>query len=147
MGTVEMVENIFDGHDLDDEDDHLDDEFDGEDDEDVDISKPFIITNHEFMENEAAHTQVTVTYFEGDDVVSDERDQAVSDVDDTIGNENLQKFGKKSNDPNVVYVRNFKLGMDFEVLRSRGKFTEEVLGFIEHSDSRNRIRKFRGDDE
>lgn len=118
-----------------------------EDDGPEDTSKPHLITSEEFMENEVGHTQVTVTYFTGDDVVADARDEAMNDVDDMIGNLNLNRFGQKSGDPNAIYVRNFAFGMDFEVLRSRGKYTEEVLGFMEHSDSRHKIRRFRGDDE
>ena len=144
MGSVDVVESVFDNdadYDLDDEDDHL---YNGDN---VDLSKPVIISKDAFFQNEPEYTQVTVTYFQGDDIVVDERDDTLDDVDDAIGNENLQRFGQKSKDPNVVYVRNHKRSMDFEVLKSKGKFEQEVLGYIEHSDKRGKIRKFRGDDE
>lgn len=133
-GRVEVVKNVFTDAEVADE----------EDEEPLDTSVPFIISQEAFLENEPEHEQTTLTYFEGDDVLADQRDQAITETDKTIGTDTL-KFGVKSNDPNVVYIRNYDLGLDIEILRSKGKFTEEVLGFIQHSDPRHKIRKFRGD--
>lgn len=134
MGRVEVVKNVFTDAEVADE----------EDEEPLDTSVPFIISQEAFLENEPEHEQTTLTYFEGDDVLADQRDQAITETDKTIGTDTL-KFGVKSNDPNVVYIRNYDLGLDIEILRSKGKFTEEVLGFIQHSEQRHKIRKFRGD--
>jgi len=115
---------------------------------------PYVISHDEFMENEEEHSQVSVTYFEGDNVITDEKDEILEDVDNTIGEVNLEKFGHGSKDSKIVYVRNDRLDLDFEVVLSHGKYTEEVLGFLEHSgetrhsrDGRSKIRRFRGDDE
>lgn len=105
---------------------------------------PYILHRDEFMQGALGYEQTTLTYFEGDDVLVDERDQVVDDTEGTVGNDNLLKFGHGSKDNNVVYIRNDRLELDIEVLRSRGKYTQEVLGFIEHSDKS--IRKFRRDD-
>ena len=109
--------------------------------DDRDESIPHIITVDEFMNGTADFDQSTLAYFEMDDVLVDERDQAIQDEEGTIGENNL-KFGYGSNDRNCVYIRNPRLEMDFEVIRSPGSYTQEVLGFIEHSDSTP--RKFRG---
>lgn len=115
---------------------------------DRDTSTPYVVTLDEFYENEQEHTQHSVTYYEGDEVLADERDQVIEDIS-LIGKDNLA-FGHLSNDPNVVYVRNDQKKMDFEIARSEGKYAHEVLGF-EHSDEpfdrRRRVRRFRGDDE
>ena len=103
---------------------------------------PYVITKEEFMQNDVEHEQVSFTYFEGDGVMSDERDQAVEDEDTLLGSNNL-KFGHGSHDNNVVYIRNESTETDFEVLRSHGKYAEEVLGFIEHSEDDGRPRRFR----
>ncbi len=89
--------------------------------------------------------QVSLTYFDGDDVLVDDRDQPVPDPDDSIGEDHLGRFGVGSKDNNIVYVRNDRLELDFEILRSNGKYAQEVLGFIEHSEHRG-VRKFRHDD-
>lgn len=89
--------------------------------------RPYILAKEEFLQAEAGYSQVTLTYYEGDDTLADERDQPINDVDYTIGPMNL-RFGYHSDDKNVVYIRNDKLGLEFEVLRSFGKYAEEVLG-------------------
>lgn len=112
---------------------------------------PYVISHVEFMENDPEHEQESVTYFEGDDIVCDEKDESLEPAY-TVGEDNLTKFGYGSNDNNVVYVRNEKLGIDYEILRSRGKYTREVLGVIDdeelsHSDRRRPSRRFRDRDE
>lgn len=109
--------------------------------------EPYVISHDEFMENEMDSSQITLTFYEGDDVLTDEKEQPIPDVEETIGEDNLQRFGHGSRDPNVVYIRNPRLDVDFEVTLSKGNYTEEVLGFIQHSDSRTKIRRFRDDDE
>lgn len=104
-------------------------------------NKPFILTQREFEEGEHDYTQNTLTYYEGDDVLTDERDQPIHNKRPVVGDDNLQ-FGEKSNDPNVVYIRNNHLEVDFEVCRSDGSFAEEVLGYTEPS-NKQRPRKFR----
>lgn len=108
--------------------------------------KPYIITHDEFYEGEKDYEQITLTYFDGDDVLVDEQDQPVDDPEDTIGEDHLVRFGHGSKDNNVVYVRNDRIEADFEISRSFGKYAEEVLGFIEHGD-RHGLRKFREYDE
>lgn len=92
-------------------------------------SLPYILTKEEFLQAEPDYNQITLTYYGGDETLADERDQPVEDVDKTVGELNLFQFGCKSDDPNVVYIRNEPLGLDFEILRSSGAYSEEVLGF------------------
>lgn len=107
---------------------------------------PYVISFEEYMQNASNYPQTTFTYFEGDDILTDERDEIIQDVEHTVGSDNLAKFGHGSKDPNVVYIRNEKIEIDFEVTRSEGKYGEEVAGF-EGSGSNNVARRFRpGDD-
>lgn len=89
---------------------------------------PYIISKAEFFENAPEYTQDTLTYYAGDEVLADQQDQAFEDVDQTVGL-NCLRFGHRSEDKNVVYIRNDSLDRDFEVLRSEGKYAEEVAGF------------------
>lgn len=110
---------------------------------------PFVITKEEFDVGEADYDQAMLTYYDGDDVLADSKDQPLDQIDMAVGFENLLRFGHGSEDPNVVYIRNSKLGLDFEVVHSDGKFAKEVLGFddeLKHSDKRV-PRKFRTRDE
>ncbi|HMS83595.1 MAG TPA: hypothetical protein PKD12_08095 [Nitrospira sp.] len=110
---------------------------------------PYVIHHDEYVINEDEHEQVTLTYYSGDDVLADERDQVMPDREAVVGLENLEKFGHGSEDPNVVYVCNPRLEVDYEVVRSEGKFATEVHGFsddeLSHSVGRRRRRRF--DDE
>lgn len=115
---------------------------------------PFVISFDEYDENEEGHSQTNLTYFDGDDILIDEKEEPIEDVENTVGTENLQKFGHGSKDSKIVYIRNERLDLDFEVVLSHGKYVEEVLGFLEHSgdtrhssDRRDKILRFRGDDE
>lgn len=52
-----------------------------------------------------------------DNVLADENDDIVEDIDRSIGIESLQHFGAMEDEPDMLYVRNDKLKLDFEVLR------------------------------
>lgn len=114
---------------------------------------PYIISQEEFMTNEDGFEQNSITYYLGDGTLADERDQEIPFVDPIVGEENLTKFGYGSGDARILYIRNERLSIDFEIALSDGKFSHEVLGF-EHSDGgsrarrqRNQPHKFRGGDE
>ena len=116
--------------------------------EERDSSRPYIVSQEENFENVDEYDQITLTYFAGDDTLVDDRDDVVRDSDRIVGDVNLTKFGVGANSSNVLYIRNENLDTDFEVLRDDGKYTEKVLGYIEHSDDRRRkTPRFRGDDE
>lgn len=113
---------------------------------------PYVIHLDEFMENEHNHDQVTLTFYLGDEVLADERDEEIPFPDPYVGEDNLKKFGHGSGDPNVVLVRNERLSMDYEVALAEGKYVHEVLG-LEHSDGgaraaqrRKELRRFRSED-
>lgn len=109
---------------------------------------PYIIHYDEFRENELEHEQSTITYYEEDDVLADERDIPVNDMDELIGLGNLGRWGHGSNDPNIVYIRNERLEIDMEVIRDQRSYSEVVQGNIRHSSSdRMRRRHRRFDDE
>lgn len=106
---------------------------------------PYVISHDEFMENTFEHGQNTLTYYKADDVLADERDQAIEEVESTVGVRNLTRFGHGSRDSNIVYIRNERLELDFEVTLNQGSYAEEVMGF-QHSEN-PRVRKGRrGDD-
>lgn len=107
---------------------------------------PYVISWDEFAGNETDYDQQTVTYFVQDDVLVEERDQPLEPIIDILGPVALDQFGNGSRDPNIVYVRNDRLSMDFEVLRDEGSYEATVLGQIKHSD-RPKIRRFRLDDD
>lgn len=107
--------------------------------------RPYVISKEEFLQGDQGFEQATLTYYEGDDVLTDDRDAPIDDTEGVVGNANLFRFGLWSDDKNVVYVRNEDKELDFEIVRSTGKYSQEVAGFIEHSES-SRLRRFRSND-
>lgn len=107
---------------------------------------PYIIHVDEFRENEPEHEQVTLTYYEEDDVLADQRNTTVDDMDAVIGLGNLGRWGHGSNDPNITYVRNEELKLDVEILRDRGGF-HETIHSIRHSSNQRRPPSSRGFDD
>lgn len=110
------------------------------------LGEPYIIHHDEYMENEHSYEQVTLAYYAEDDVLADDRDQPIEEIEKTVGEGNLTRFGHGSKDNRMLYVRNDKLNMDFEIVKNDGSFAKEVLG-LRHSDNRVTVRKFRGGDE
>lgn len=86
---------------------------------------PYIIHKEEFFENELGFTQETVTYYAGDDIMTDQRDTPVYNYLGMMGD---LRFGHGSKDPTVVYIRNEELRMEWEVLLHTGLYSQEVLG-------------------
>ena len=103
---------------------------------------PFVITSEEFNDSEVGFNQVSLTYFAGDEILADEDDSPILEVEETVGDA-LEHFDENEN---VVFVRNTRIDLDFEITRSFGKYGEEVAGLGEepkHSDSRYPARKRR----
>lgn len=92
---------------------------------------PHVIDQATFIENKTEWDQSTLTWYIVDGTLTDDRDHLVEDVDGTVGNENLLRFGEGSSDPNVVHVRNPRLNLEFEVVRHEGSYRREVLGIDE----------------
>ena len=101
--------------------------------------KPYIISEGEYAESEG-FSQSTLTYYAGDETLADERDQHIPNIDQTVGLENLRRFGHGTGDARTVFIRNERLRLDFEVLLSDGKYAHEVLG-LQHSDGYDARRR------
>lgn len=135
----DKIVNVFGSHDTDDF--NYDEEVPNRDPD-----HPYVITYDEFNEEEQDFEKISLTFYEGDGVLADDKDSPVPDEDSIVGDENLSKFGYGSKDHNIVYVRNEHLESDFEILRTAEDFASAVLGF-QHSEYTPRGRKFREWDE
>jgi hypothetical protein len=105
---------------------------------------PYIIHKDEFFATEAeGYSQCTLTYYKGDDVLLDDHDVPLYDAKKIVG-ENLI-FGKGSEDPSIVYIRNDRLEAEYEVILDTGYYMVEVLGEeLEHSfDRKPPLHKFK----
>lgn len=116
--------------------------------------QPYIITHDEYFAAEKEYDTFALTYYEEDDTLVGEDDKPIDDVENTIGEDHLVRFGSGSKDKNIVYIRNDKLASDYEIVKTNGSYVEMVLGMVDeepnslkHSDQRDRRRAFRHGDE
>lgn len=95
----------------------------------ADPHNPYVVSDLTFFENDRDYPQASFTYYEGDRVLANEQDEVITDDDviRMVGRENLKKFGHLSNDPEIVFIRNDQLQLDFEVSRSDGMYSKLVL--------------------
>jgi hypothetical protein len=99
--------------------------------EEAEPDHPFEITEAAFGElAEEGFQQISVTYYEADRTLCDDRDQPIRDVKGTIGTDNPKGLNPElSGDPHIRYVRNRRLEVDFEILLDARSFAETVLGY------------------
>lgn len=124
----EEVHNIFEATDM-----VPQDEVDSRD-----ASKPYVITQEEFVESE--YPADTLTYYAEDAVLADSQGMPFDNVDRLVGEANLQRFGAGSGDPRIVYVRNEAIDQDWEIVLHDGSYAEIVAGFTQEPESPRRRR-------
>jgi hypothetical protein len=93
--------------------------------------RPYIISAEEFEAGE--FDKVCLTWYSGDDVLTDDQDTIIPDFEyeKYIGSEDNLRFGHRSDQNHIVYIRSEKVEIDFEVARHGGKYSVAVAGFTE----------------
>lgn len=81
---------------------------------------PYVISAQQFATEYPFFDKVTLEYYEHNGILVDEDGVHVEDIDETIGKDSLMRIGEY--EPDVVYVRNEELNVDFEVCRIRRDF-------------------------
>ena len=99
----------------------------------IDADVPYVISEEEWAADEMDFQKVNLTYYAGDGVLADEDDEPIPGIDKVIGAQSITRFGHGTDSDRVVFVRNHKMGVDFEINKHDGKFSEEVAG-LKHSD-------------
>lgn len=92
--------------------------------------RPYALSRAEFFDNEKNYSQITLTYYSGDNKMADESDELVHNYQKVVG---PLLFGHGSDDPRVFYVRNDKLKGEYEVLNHPGSYEVEIQGLEEEN--------------
>lgn len=82
---------------------------------------PYVISPDEF--DEIGYNTVSLTYY-ADGVLTDECNDPIEDVDETIGEDSLNHYGEYEDDS--VFVRNDALRTDYEILRDLRNYYDIV---------------------
>jgi len=96
---------------------------------DVPVDDPYVISLERFLQERNDFDKVRVYYYAVDDTLVYDNEDIIDDTDLLIGTDYLDWFGDASEDPYVVYVRNERIEIDFEVVRIEKSYAETVLGF------------------
>jgi hypothetical protein len=110
------------------------------------LDRPFVISKDEWYANETDYDQITLTYWADDDVLADDRYRQVSEIEEIVGATNLHRFGFKSDDPDIVYVRNHSRKADFEITKDERNFGEIVHG-VDPDEKSGVPRRMRSNDD
>lgn len=110
----------------------------------IEVSDPYIISEDEYIDPNifSEFSRNTLIYYEDDDVLATDRDEVIHDVEELIGPDALTNFGYMSGNKDVVFVRNIKLGSNFEIIRESGSYQELVLGLSEEDVDYEKAKKF-----
>lgn len=85
-------------------------------------SKPYVIGPDLYSEDFHGFDKCVLVYWRGNDMLLTD-EQEIMDIETTIGRSSLEHFGEYESD--TVFVRNERLGCDFEVLLEEGSYAED----------------------
>lgn len=131
-------------------------DFDPEPDDDWDYDvevpkrteeRPYIIHRDEFFADELGFRQSSLTYYAGDNILCDEKDQPIYNHEMVAG---TLRFGHGSRDQSIVYVRNHQFEAEYEIILDDGYYQTEVLGAViedemKHGDLRHPVFRYKKD--
>ena len=91
----------------------------------------------------STNRKVVLTFYDEDDVLTDNDSNPIADPDALLGPEGLMAFGEGSGDPDTVYVRNDDRATDYEVVRLHKSYAVAVAPMKEIKDhtKRRRVKK------
>lgn len=108
--------------DEDEEDSEEGGKWDLDEDEVPYMNAPYVITPDDFSSSPPGYNAQPLNYF-ADGVLADDWG-VVLDLDETIGEDSVEHFGEYVDD--VVYVRDERLGIDYEVTRDPRTYKESL---------------------
>lgn len=87
---------------------------------------PYFIEGSEFHNSKQWYDKISLNYYEGDDTLTDDRDDEIprNEWVDICGEEFRDWFGRDEDDPDIVYVRNDQRGIDYEICKVLGRYTD-----------------------
>lgn len=90
------------------------------------LDDPAKITEEQFIKNELGYTQMSLTYFIGDDVLANASDEVLDAIarKASLGEDILKDLTVGGTGP--IYVRNNAERWEFDISRSAGKYSVEV---------------------
>lgn len=86
------------------------------------VDRPYVITPEDFGEF-YDYEKISLTHY-ADGVLTDENDEIVDNVDETVGSDYADHIG--DHEPDAVHIRNDRLRYDYEILRDLRKYSDVI---------------------
>lgn len=86
---------------------------------------PYPIERGDFFDDKQWYDKLNYVYYKGDDILADDRDDAIDNPEELIGKDFREMFGRDADDPDVLYIRNEQCSIDFEISRVESCYSEE----------------------
>lgn len=109
--------------------------------QDREEARAFLIDVEEFMTDDPTLEEICVTYFEGDGVMTEAKDDGIVDIETTVTQELLEHFGVNRRDKETLHIVNLDLGTKFEVSRDNRTYTKAVLGIADEVEPPRKKRR------
>ena len=87
----------------------------------LDENEPYRISEGDYLMDDDEYGKVSLDYY-SDDHSLYEDGEFISNIEDVVGSDNLEMF--KSIDEDVMYVRNEKFKIDYEICKIIGSYSE-----------------------
>lgn len=95
-----------------------------------DENAPYLISVDQFHEEHDDYDKNSIVWYAGDLVLADETEAEIHDIPNTVAPDFADHFGDMSGDPEIVYYRNDRLSIDFEISRDYSLYAEKVMGVV-----------------
>lgn len=87
--------------------------------------EPYVISPDDYGEDDN-YTQISLVYYAGDGVLTDDEDEIIEYIRDTVGEDFAEHFGEYEDDS--VFIRNDLLKCDYEILRDNRSYADVAEG-------------------
>lgn len=95
---------------------------------DGEMTEPFVISEEQFSEEHPEFTKSTLIYYARDGVIAEEDDSLLDDQLGAVGDDWITKIDKQHP---VIFVRNPKLGIDYEIDWDSRSYAVDIMGMDE----------------
>lgn len=123
--VIKQMSNFVESRDEEEDDEEYEDDF--TDIPNVKEEGVQLINQISYDSSYIHYDKVALTWYTEDEILSDDQDQLVDDPIRIIG-EDAYKLLKDVDYLHDIYVRNFDMGTDYEIVRHNGSYKHTVLG-------------------
>jgi hypothetical protein len=95
--------------------------------------EPYVIDVDSYSNEKDDFAKESLFFYEDDDTLSDDNEDIVDDIRAVVGDQALTLLGEDGSDE-VVYVRNEKLRVDYEIILLHKSYKVEVMGMPNDED-------------